>query len=390
MSFLSPYGAVLRTPHARAAFASSLVGRLCYGIVSLSLLLTLTAGGRNYGFAGVVMALFGLAIVLASPFRARAIDQYGPRRVLPLLASCFAGVLIVLAVTPPGSGAADSAIAALATTAGASAPPLGVVMRTLWSRMIDDQDLLQAAYSLDGVAEELLYVGGPALVGVLTVIAEPSVGLWMTAGLSVSGVALFLRSPALRSWPAHPAQPPTRKPPSTDPGPAPGTAGSAIVTLAFAAGALGLCLGGLGLVTVAYCQARHDAAAVAWIDAALAAGSALGGLAYGAVAWRISPQRRLAVLVTGLLAVLMPAALSPNLLVLAAVADPGNWSAASHLVPACRSSRSPPCWQSRRCGGASSRGHGSTGRGGVPGSSAPPSPAGPAARRSAAGTRAPS
>ena len=68
MSLLSPYGAVLRTPHACRAFAASLAGRLCYGIVSLSLILKLTAGGRDYGLAGLVMALFGLAVVLASPF----------------------------------------------------------------------------------------------------------------------------------------------------------------------------------------------------------------------------------------------------------------------------------------------------------------------------------
>jgi hypothetical protein len=31
-----------------------LAGRLCYGIVFLSMILTLTAGGRNYGFAGLL------------------------------------------------------------------------------------------------------------------------------------------------------------------------------------------------------------------------------------------------------------------------------------------------------------------------------------------------
>jgi len=87
--------------------------------------------------------------------------------------------------------------------------------------------------------------------------------------------------------------------------------------VAFATGAIGLCLGGLGLVIVAFSQARHDPAAVAWIEAALSAGSALGGLGYGAVAWPISAQRRLALLIAGLAVTLAPAALSPSLLVLA-------------------------------------------------------------------------
>ena len=94
MSLLSPYRAVLRTPYARATFAASLVGRLCYGIVSLSLILTLTAGGRNYRFAGFVMALFGLAVVLASPARAWMVDRHGPRRALPPMAAGFAAVLV--------------------------------------------------------------------------------------------------------------------------------------------------------------------------------------------------------------------------------------------------------------------------------------------------------
>lgn len=133
MSLLSPYRAVLRTPHACGAFASSLVGRLCYGTVSLSLILTLTAGGRNYGFAGLVMALFGLTVVLASPWRARMVDRYGPRRALPPMAVTFAAVLVAIAMIAASPGVSEAAIAVLAALAGACAPPLGVVMRTLWS-----------------------------------------------------------------------------------------------------------------------------------------------------------------------------------------------------------------------------------------------------------------
>jgi predicted MFS family arabinose efflux permease len=314
LSVFSPYGAVLRVPGARAAFAASLAGRLCYGIVSLSMVLTLTADGRNYGFTGLVMALSGLAVVLVSPFRALMVDRHGPRRALPPMAAAYAVALAAIALVPPRSGANDTAIALLAVVAGASAPPLGVVMRTLWSTLVSDRDALQAAYSLDGVVEELLYVAGPLITGVITVAARPADGLLVTAGLMVAGTGLFLRSPALGSWPA-PAAGTAAGSPVTAPGEA-GT-GGAILALAFATGATGLCLGGLGLVIVAFAQARHDPAAVAWIEAALSVGSALGGLGYGAVTWQIPAQRRLALLAAGLAIVLAPAALSPNLPVLA-------------------------------------------------------------------------
>ncbi|MGH3404292.1 MAG: MFS transporter, partial [Streptosporangiaceae bacterium] len=143
MPSLSPYRAVLRTPYACGAFAASLAGRLCYGIVSLSLILTLTAGDRGYGFAGLVMALFGLAVVLVSPFRAWLVDRHGPRRALPPMAAAFAAVLAAIALVPPRPGVNDAVIAVLAIAAGASAPPLGVVMRTLWSALV--RDVLQTA-----------------------------------------------------------------------------------------------------------------------------------------------------------------------------------------------------------------------------------------------------
>jgi predicted MFS family arabinose efflux permease len=314
MSFLSPYRAVLRTPYACGAFVSSLAGRLCYGIVGLSLLLTLTAGGRGYGFAGLVMALFGAAIVVVSPFRAWMVDRHGPRRSLPPMAAGFAAVLVAIAVIPARPGVNDAAIAVLASAAGACAPPLGVTMRTLWSVLIDDPGRLQTAYSLDGVVEELLNVTGPLIVGLIVVAAPPAAGLLVTAGLVVAGTGLFVRSPAVRRWPA-----PVATTASDSPDKAAGTAagtGRAILAVAFVTGAIGLCLGGLGLVIVAFSQARHNPAAVAWIEAALSVGGALGGLGYGSVTWRISVRYRLALLAIGLVVVLIPAALSPDLLVL--------------------------------------------------------------------------
>ena len=319
MSFSSPYRAVLRLPAARGAFAASLTGRLCYGTVSLSLILTLTAGGRGYQFASLVLALFGVTAVAASPLRARLVDRRGPRRALPPLTAGFTAALAAIALIPVRPGAGDAAIAVLTAAAGASAPPLGVVMRTLWGALAGSQATLQTAYSLDGVAEELLNVAGPAIVGVLVLAATPATGLLVSAGLAAAGTALFLRSPALRRWPAADQAPRDTPDGAATAPPKPGT-GPAILAVAFAAGSIGLCLGGFGLVLVAFSQARHQPAAVAWIEAALAAGGAVGGLAYGAVAWRVSARRRLAVLDAALAVILGPAALSPSPLVLAILA----------------------------------------------------------------------
>ena len=83
---------------------------------------------------------------------------------------------------------------------------------------------------------------------------------WLAGGLVV-GTGVFLRSPALRRWPAAAAKAPSGIPAA---GPGESGAGRAIAVLAFATGAMGLCLGGLGLVIVAFAQAGHDPVAVAW------------------------------------------------------------------------------------------------------------------------------
>lgn len=57
------------------------------------------------------------------------------------------------------------------------------------------------------MAEALLNVTGPVIAGVILVVAAPAVGLLATAGLAVAGTGLFLRSPALRRWPAPGARP---------------------------------------------------------------------------------------------------------------------------------------------------------------------------------------
>ena len=80
-------------------------------------------------------------------------------------------------------------------------------MRALWGALAEGSGALQAAYSLDGVAEELLYVTGPLLAGGIAAAAAPADGLLVSAGLAMAGTALFLRAPAVRRWPALVAAP---------------------------------------------------------------------------------------------------------------------------------------------------------------------------------------
>ncbi|MFD9871117.1 MFS transporter [Streptomyces niveus] len=333
---MSTYAAVLRTPYAASTFGASLLGRLSYGTLSLSLLLAVKDASGSLAVAGTVLALFGATGVVLSPVRAAMVDRYGPRRALVPMAVLYAGLLIALAVvtreghTAQGAPEAESAsgvlLGALAALAGALAPPLGPTMRTLWSQLLPDRRMLRRAYSLDGVAEELILVAGPLLVGVLVTYAEPAAGVAASAVLVLVGTVALALSPVpfslggadeasarrTRCW----GRGREERPPRTGP--------RGLWQPVLAAAATGLCLGGLDLLVVSFTELRHRPGAVAWVLAVLSAGSAVGGLAYGAVSWRSGARPRLAVICAALGVALAAAGLAPNVYALgAAVAVAG-------------------------------------------------------------------
>ncbi|MFJ3089694.1 MFS transporter [Streptomyces sp. NPDC086838] len=311
----SSYAAVLRVPHAARAFAAALTGRLSYGIAPLALLLAVKDATGSYSAAGGVMALFGAASVLLTPARAGLIDRYGPRRALPPMAGLYAVLLTVLALATWRPGASALVLGALATAAGACTPPLGPVMRTLWSELVPDRELLRRAYSLDGVAEELLYVTGPLVVGVMVTATGPAAAVLAGAALIAVGAGALVTSPAVpRGKPVHRT--------GADGPAAAGLRLSAVPALRRAVlvtAAVGLCLGALDLLAVALTEAMHRASAVSWVLAALSASSAVGGLAYGTLRWRAPLGVRLPVMAAGMGAAVAAAGLAGNMYVLIAV-----------------------------------------------------------------------
>jgi MFS family permease len=306
------YAVVLRIPYARRTFAAALLGRLSYGIVPLSLMLAVTRACGSYAVAGTVMALFSGTSVFLSPARAALIDRYGPRRALVPMTAVYAALLGLST-----AAASPLAVGALTTAAGACTPPLGPTMRAVWGRLAPDRALLQRAYSLDGVAEELLFVSGPLLVGVLVGFAPPTAGVALGTVLIVAGTAGFVSSPAVRAVP--PGERGTRR---RDSGRRVLRGLGRPVT---AAAGVGLALGTVELLVVAFAE-RHGygADSAAWVLAALSTGSAVGGLLNGAVTWRTSAGARLPLPAAGLGLTLLAAALAPGLATLTlAVATAG-------------------------------------------------------------------
>ncbi|WP_405859193.1 MFS transporter [Streptomyces sp. NBC_00090] len=303
------YAAVLRTPHARRTFGAALLGRLSNGTAPLSLILAVKGSTGSYAVAGTVMAVLGLTSVPLSPARAALVDRFGPRRVLPPLAAGYALLLTALAVATATSGTPTLALVVLAAAAGTLTPPLGPVMRALFSEMLSDRNLLRRAYSLDTVAEELLFVSGPLLVGLIVGYASAPAGLVVSAGLVLVGTLALVTSPVARSGKRKPASPAPENETAEEMG---ATRDAGVLRAVAVAAAMGVCLGAVDLLVIAFAEEHRMPGAVPWALAALSAGSAVGGLVHGAVDWRMPTAVRLPLLTLGLGAVLAVAGLSPH------------------------------------------------------------------------------
>jgi len=108
---------------------------------------------------------------------------------------CFGRAILLLVQGKSGSFAQGGA-----AVAGASFPPITVCMRTYFRQRLGDDALLAAAYSLESVLIELIFIAGPMLVAMFVAFASPAVAVWFAAACGGLGAALFRRTPALRAW----------------------------------------------------------------------------------------------------------------------------------------------------------------------------------------------
>ena len=297
--------AVLRAPGALPLLVSRTIGSLPNGMVPLGLVLMLRAHGRSYGLAGLVSGSYSVGVAFAGPPLGRLIDRVGTQLVLVPLAIAFpaavAGVVIAVASAAPAV-----VVCALALCCGATLPPLGACMRALWPSLVADAAMRTAAFAIDATLQEIAFVGGPPLLAALVVLAGPAVAL-LAAGLAGTvGASVFawrargrlLLGPhgggAMRS----------------------GQVRRLLLTSVFLGGAFGA----VEVAMPAFCEAHGARADAGILLAALAVGSAIGGVTFGARAARGVPVHRFAVAAAAFALLLVPMLAAPSIVLMALLA----------------------------------------------------------------------
>ncbi|MCX5173385.1 MFS transporter [Streptomyces antibioticus] len=290
------YRDVLRVPHAAQLLVGSLIGRLPTGMAPLAILLSADHGAQYGTSAGPLAAVYLVANAIGGPLSARLIDHYGQKHALTVGAALSSTAFVALAAGPGKGWWAFAAVA----VAGATRPPLDAALRTLWGArgMMPSSAHQRVALALDSGTEELIYVVGPLLVATIVTATSASWALVATAAVGVLGTALFVSTPVTRahtgdSGPTHPDWlGPIRSP--------------RLRALYLAMVCVGVTIGALTPLAVEAADQFNAPELSGGLPAALSCGALLGGLAYGARAWRGSTAGHLIVLSAGFAAGWIP------------------------------------------------------------------------------------
>ncbi len=308
------FGAYRRVLGARGVLTfavSSLLGRLIGGMAPIGLVLYVQHQVGSFAAAGAAAAAFTIGLGLTGPLLARLVDDHGRVVIVPaaLVSSLALTVLVVLG----GADAAPWALVAVAGVAGFATPPLGGVVRHRLPDLVAAADL-PTAYAVDSILIELMFITGPLLAGLLAVTVGPADGLVVAAAISLFGAAWFARQ-----------LPPHYVDPDAAPRPRGGALASPAIRLLVLGGLpVGATFGALDVALPAFGVVHGSAALGGPFAAALAFGSLLGGVAYGARPRALgTPRRSLLRLSAAQAALVLPLLIGPAvpaMFVLAALA----------------------------------------------------------------------
>jgi MFS family permease len=293
------YAEVLRVPHVAMLVASTWVARFPIGINALALILYLREQTGSYAVAGIVAGGLAAGSGVGAPVQGRLVDRFGQRRVLVPLAFVHALALgSIVAFTE--LGAPTAVLLACSFAAGFAIPPTSAVLRSMWPDLLRERpDLIAAAYALDSVTTELIFIAGPLLTALIAAAMSPAAALIISAVSVMLGTIAFTAqapSRAIRPDPeAHAAA--GRLGALASPG-----VRSLVLTSLPAGIGIGIC----EVTLPAFSDAEGSRALAGVLLAMWSIGSAAGGLAFGA--WhRRPPLQRVHLAVTALL----PLALLP-------------------------------------------------------------------------------
>jgi MFS family permease len=171
-------------------------------MLTVGALTLVTSVSGSYAIGGTAAGAVGIGSALGAPVLGGLADRHGQRVVLLIAAviNAFAVLTLILAaywVPVAGAQAQSAPVLVVALIAGASCPQVGPLARVRWMALtargsaVNKAKDLDTALSYESTADELTFVLGPALVGILASLVAPWLPLALAAALTVTLVPAF-------------------------------------------------------------------------------------------------------------------------------------------------------------------------------------------------------
>ncbi|WP_286957273.1 MFS transporter [Brevibacterium sp. UBA7493] len=201
----------------------SIIAKLPFAMSVVAVLTAVAATRESYTLAGSTAALVGLGTAISGPLIGAAADRWGQRIVLIVTALANAAALFGLAVAlrleviTPVVLAAGMAI-------GLTSPQASSMVRTRWLYAIratltgtDARKVTSKVLSYESMTDELVFVFGPVIVGIVAVALGVVVPLDFAAVLTGLGVLAFAVHPSVRFTTGHARQSASAPEPDSEP-----------------------------------------------------------------------------------------------------------------------------------------------------------------------------
>ena len=319
---LHPYQRVLSDRRAVAFSLAGFVARLPMSMTGIGIVLLVSLTTGSFAQAGFLVAATTVAGAVVAPLWGRATDRVGQARVLLLLVliNVLSVALLVTAIERAWPFAV-SLVAAAGIGVGFSLA--GSAVRARWSLRLSGSPLLNTAFAIEAMLDEVVFIIGPVLVTFLATALHPALGISVGAVIGLIGAVALA---AQRS-----SQPPIRSTPH-------GHLGSArlpwrvLLPVAIASAALGMVFGGMEVNIVAFAQEAGVLGYAGLILVAWSFGSLVAGAVTGAITWHTSPARRFRVSASILALSLLPLPFVSNPLGVALLLIPSGMAIAPTLI----------------------------------------------------------
>jgi MFS family permease len=280
--------------------ASSVLARLPLGMCTLAILLFVRDRSGSFLDAGVAVGAFTIASAALAPAQGMLVDRLGQSRVvLPCAIGQAASLMALVA-----SGGSPVAMVLLAAMAGMLTPPVAACLRVLWPQVTADPRACEAAYALDALTQEIIWIGGPLIVAGAVQISSAALAVLASALFTIVGSCLFMSLSLTRSWRAGPREPSAH---------AHLLGSSSVRALLGSACLVGITIGTLEVGLPALAGSLGSGALAGLLLAAGSTGSMLGALLYGARSWRMPLDVRYRLLLALLMILVAPLMLAHDL-----------------------------------------------------------------------------